>query len=146
MDIGNSELQRAYDHRYEDIDGDHCEKDKESGAMACLTVRDVGMDCEEEWYDEGYKECRIQFDLSIESNYEGTETFSVNTECTAKFVENGHTFAASNVRAWEEFRFYETEEKWASVEKTLDFDSIDPVTDVELKRPQCRVSSVRQMP
>lgn len=146
IDIGNNELQRAYDHRYEDIHGDHCANDEDSGAMACLTVRDMGMECQELWYGEGYEKCLIKYDLSVESNYRGAQTLSVSTECTAKVVKNGYAFAASNESVWEIVRFDEPGEKWVSVEKKLNFDSLDPINEVELKEAQCKVSWAREMP
>jgi hypothetical protein len=124
--------------------GGTCETEYQSGAEVCLEVSDADLECNKSHMGEFYRDCEVEVDYELSTDYRGESSINVDVECEAEIsykARESYNSSDSDDES-ESHNLYANGSDYGSIDIDFSFSSYKEVYSVELRSVECEISSM----
>ena len=136
-----AEMQRR---KTQGVSGDVCDTEYKSGAQVCLEISDADIECNKSYMGEFYRDCEVEVDYELTTDYRGQSSINVDVECEAEIsykARESRNSSDSDDES-ESHSLYANGSDYGSIDIDFSFSSYKEVYSVKLESVECELSSV----
>lgn len=124
--------------------GSECDSEYRSGAEVCLNVSDVSVDCDESYSGDYYRDCEVEIDYRLSTDYRGQSQIEVEVDCEARVgykARSGVNSSESDSDS-DSFDLYAGDSAFESMTLDVSFPMYKEVYSVELESADCEIDDL----
>jgi hypothetical protein len=121
-----------------------CETEYQSGAEVCLEISDAELKCNESYTGDYYRDCEVEIDYELTTDYRGQSSISVDIECEAEIsfkARQSYNSSESDDES-ESHTLDANDSDYGSVDIEFSFSSYKEVYKVELESVECEIEDM----